>query len=458
MSERELAYVQKHAADLMNAQEKAKCEAYCDAYKQYLDASKIEREAVKEAIRLAEKKGFRPFSRGLKVSAGDKIYRNIHGKAVIFAVVGKKSLAEGANIAAAHVDAPRLDLKQLPLYEDSEIAMLKTHYYGGVRKYQWVTVPLELHGTIALKDGTSIDVKIGSDPGDPLFCITDLLPHLAADQNKKTLGEAFTGENLNILAGSWPEEGSEKERVKASVLRLIHEKYGITEADLISAELEAVPAANARDIGFDRSLIGAYGHDDRVCAFAELQAILEVENPEKTAVCILADKEEIGSVGVTGMKSYAFECFLEDMCDCQGVKLRHCLERSYCISADVTAAFDPNYPEAFEKRNNAKINYGIGVCKFTGAHGKSGANDAPAEVVAKLRRMFDDAGVIWQMCELGKVDQGGGGTVAAYMSVRNLVTIDAGVPVLSMHSPFEVVAKLDCYMTYKGIKALYASK
>ena len=458
MADKEFFYVQKHVADQLDAGEKAKCDAYCQAYKRYLDAAKIEREAVQEAIRLAEAKGFRPFTRGKQLTAGDKIYRSIHGKAILLAVVGKKSLADGANIAAAHVDSPRLDLKQIPLYEDSELAMLKTHYYGGVRKYQWVTVPLELHGTIALKDGTSLNVKIGSAPDDPLFCITDLLPHLSADQNKKTLAEAFTGENLNILVGSLPEKEPGKERVKATVLQLLHEKYGITEADLISAELEAVPAANARDIGFDRSMIGAYGHDDRVCAFAELQAILEVENPEKTAVCILADKEEIGSVGVTGMKSYAFECFMEDMCDCQGVKLRHCLERSYCISADVTAAFDPNYPEVYEKRNSAKINYGVGVCKFTGARGKSGANDAPAEVVAKLRRMFDDAGVIWQMCELGKVDQGGGGTVAAYMAVRNIPTIDAGVPVLSMHSPYEVVAKLDCYMTYKGMKALYREK
>ncbi len=340
-----------------------------------------------------------------------------------------------------------------------ELAFLKTHYYGGIRKYQWVTIPLELHGVVALKDGQTIRVSIGDGEGDPLFTIDDLLPHLGAEQSRKPLGEAIPGESLNLLVGSRPladDEGSD--RVKLAVLELLNRKYGIVEEDFISAELSAVPAFSAVDIGFDRSLIGSYGHDDRVCAYAALAALLQLGTPERTAVCMLADKEEIGSEGVTGMKSAAFDTFMEDLCDGQSVPLRACYEKSFCLSADVTAAYDPNFAEVYEKRNSAMVNYGMGLCKYTGARGKSGASDASAELVAYIRRILDDAGVVWQMAELGKVDAGGGGTVAVYMAERNIDTLDAGVPVLSMHAPFETVGKLDCYMTFKGMKAVFEAK
>ena len=431
-------------------------EAYCTGYKQFLDAGKTERECVDRAIALAENAGFRPYVRGAEAKPGDKFYRVNRGKAVTLVVMGRKGLDQGAIIGAAHIDSPRLDLKQNPLYEADELAFLKTHYYGGLRKYQWVTIPLELHGVIALKSGQTIRVSVGNGEGDPLFTIDDLLPHLGAEQSKKPLGQAIPAENLNILVGSRPLENDEgKDRVKLTALELLNRKYGITEEDFISAELSAVPAFNACDIGFDRSLIGAYGHDDRVCAYACLSAILQLSGPEYTAVCMLADKEEIGSEGVTGMKSAAFDTFMEDLCAAQNVPLRACFEKSFCLSADVTAAFDPNFPEVYEKRNSAFVNYGMGLCKYTGSRGKSGASDASAEVVARVRRVLDNANVVWQMAELGKVDAGGGGTVAAYMAQRDIDTLDAGVPVLSMHAPFETVGKLDCYMTFKGMKAIF---
>ena len=347
-----------------------------------------------------------------------------------------------------------------PLYEEAELAYLKTHYYGGIRKYQWVTIPLELRGVVAMKDGSCVEVNLGADEGDPQLVITDLLPHLGAEQNRKPLGEAIPGESLNLLLGSEPiGDEDESGRVKLAVLKLLNEKYGMVEDDFTSAELEVVPAMKATDIGLDRSMIGAYGHDDRVCAYAALKALLDLEEtPVKTAVCVLADKEEIGSDGVTGMQSAAFDTFMEDLCEAQGVALRECLEHSFCLSTDVTAAYDPNFAEVYEKRNSALVNYGIGLCKYTGARGKSGASDASAETVAYARRIFDEAGVIWQIAELGKVDAGGGGTVAMYMANRNITTLDAGVPVLSMHSPFETVSKLDCYETYKGIRAVYQAK
>ncbi len=384
----------------------------------------------------------------------------MRGKALLLAVIGKKNASHGMQIGAAHIDSPRLDLKQMPLYEDSEIAYFKTHYYGGIRKYQWVTIPLELHGVVVTRDGTVKDVVIGADPTDPVFVISDLLPHLAASQNKKSLGEAIPGENLNIIIGSEPVSGDDgADKVKLNVMKILNEKYGITEEDFLSAELEAVPALPVREVGLDRSMIGAYGHDDRSCAFAELAAIIDMDDvPEKTSVCVLADKEEIGSEGVSGMQSHAFECFIEDICAAQGVELRRCMERSFCLSADVTNAFDPTYPEVSDKRNNAKLNYGVGIAKFTGARGKSGSNDASAEVVGRVRRLFAENGVVWQMGELGKVDEGGGGTVAKFMALRNIDTIDAGVPVISMHSPYELVSKLDCYMTYKAMKAIYLEK
>lgn len=452
---KELFYEQKNGYDRIDAAEAGKVESYCDGYKAYLNDARTEREAVTNAIKLAKKEGFAEYRRGMLLEPGAKIYSSNRGKALMLAVMGKKPLSKGCVIAAAHVDAPRLDLKQLPLYEDSELAYFKTHYYGGIKKYQWTAIPLELHGVVALKDGEVIDVVIGRDEKDPQFVITDLLPHLAADQMKKTMSEAIPGESLNILIGSVPYADDGKDKVKLAVMSILADRYGITEEDFISAELTAVPAFDVRDIGLDRSLIGAYGHDDRVCAYAELRAIMDAEKPERTCVCILADKEETGSDGVSGMQSEAFEAFVGELCEAQDVCLRECFASSFCLSADVTAAFDPNYPDVSEKRNDAKINYGMGICKFTGARGKSGTSDASAEIVAYLRRIFAEAGVVWQMSEMGKVDQGGGGTVAKYMANRNIDTIDAGVPVLSMHAPFEVVSKFDCYMTYKGVLAAY---
>ena len=449
----------KNGYDRIKAEELQAMERYCGLYKTFLQQGKTERECTQRTVELARQAGFKPYERGTALAAGDKIYRVNRDKSVMLAVIGRESLAQGAHIVAAHIDSPRLDLKPNPLYEDSELAFFKTHYYGGIRKYQWVTIPLELHGVVALKSGQTIRVSIGNGEGDPQFTIDDLLPHLGAEQSRKPLGEAIPAESLNLLVGSRPladDEGSD--RVKIAVLELLNRKYGIVEEDFISAELCAVPAFSAVDIGFDRSLIGSYGHDDRVCAYAALAALLQLGTPERTAVCMLADKEEIGSEGVSGMKSAAFDTFMEDLCAGQNVPLRACYEKSFCLSADVTAAYDPNFAEVYEKRNSAMVNYGMGLCKYTGARGKSGASDASAELVAYIRATLDNAGVVWQMAELGKVDAGGGGTVAVYMAERNIDTLDAGVPVLSMHAPFETVGKLDCYMTFKGMKAVFEAK
>ena len=450
-----LFYEQKNGYDLIGTEERLALEDYAKEYMAFLNNSRTEREAVVNAVEMAEERGFIPFVPGMDLKPGMKVYKNNRGKALLLAVIGKRPLSEGSVIAGAHVDAPRLDLKQVTMYESDELCYFKTHYYGGIKKYQWVTIPLELHGVVALKNGELVEITIGREPDEPRFVITDLLPHLAQDQMKKTMAEGITGEGLNILIGSTPYADEGKYRVKLAVMSLLNDMYGITEEDFLSAELTAVPAFDVCEIGLDRSLIGGYGHDDRVCAFAELKAIFDVEAPEKTCVCILADKEEIGSEGVTGMQSAAFDTFMEDLCAAQGVELRRCLENSFCLSADVTNAFDPIYPEVSEKRSDSKINYGMALCKFTGARGKSGTSDASAEVVGYLRGLYAREGVVWQMAELGKVDQGGGGTIAKFMANRNIDTIDAGVPVLSMHAPFEVVSKFDCYMTYKGVLAAY---
>ena len=454
----QLFYTQKNGYDLIGPEEHVAADNYCRGYMEFLNDSRTEREAAINAIRLAESQGFVPYRPDMALTPGMKIYANNRGKALMLAVIGQRSLADGVVIAGAHIDSPRLDLKQIPMYETDELCYFRTHYYGGIKKYQWVTIPLELHGVVALKSGELVDVRIGREPGDPKFVITDLLPHLAQDQMKKTMSEGITGEGLHIIIGSVPYADEGKDRVKLAVMSVLNDMYGICEEDFLSAELTAVPAFDVCEIGLDRSMIGGYGHDDRVCAYAELKAILDVENPERTCVCILADKEEIGSDGVSGMQSQAFDTFMADLCASQGVDVRRCFEKSFCLSADVTAAFDPLYPEVYEKSNGSKFNYGMGICKFTGARGKSGTSDASAEVVAYLRRLFDKAGVIWQLAELGKVDQGGGGTIAKYMANRNIDTIDAGVPVMSMHAPFELVAKLDCYMTYKGVLAAYSDK
>ncbi len=455
---KELFLNREHGYDKLGDTLDPAIEEYSAAYKRFLDEGKTERECVAYTVKLAEEHGFRPFARGMQVKSGDKLYRVNRDKAVMLAVIGKKTLGEGARIGAAHIDSPRLDLKQYPLYEDKELAYLKTHYYGGVRKYQWVAIPLELRGLVVKADGSSQSVCIGADPGDPILTVTDLLPHLAADQSKKPLGEAIAGEQLNLLVGSRPFKGDEgSERVKLAVMELLHQKYGLVEEDFLSAELMAVPAFSARDVGLDRSMIGAYGQDDRVCAYAALISLLEAEDVQHTAVCMLADKEEIGSAGVTGMKSWAFDTFMKDLCEAQGESLRACYENSFCLSADVTAAFDPNYPEVYEKQNSAYLNYGICISKYTGSRGKAAASDASAETVGFLRRLLNEKDILWQTAELGKIDQGGGGTVAAYMAERNIETLDAGVPTLSMHSPFEVVSKLDCYMTCQALAALYRS-
>ena len=445
----------KRESGYKKIQNEAEVTAFCEDYKNFLNIAKTERDSVDYAVSLAEKHGFKELKRGESLKAGDKVYANNRGKAIIFAVIGTKGMEEGARIAAAHIDAPCIHLKQNPMYEDSGLCLFKTHYYGGIKKYQWPSIPLELRGVVALKNGETVRISIGNNPDDPIFTITDLLPHLGKDQMQKTMLEGVSGESLNILIGSKPVEGEGEDLVKLNILSILNTQYGIVEEDFLSAELMAVPAFNARDLGFDRSLIGSYGHDDRVCAYPALRAILDNRTPEYTSVCILADKEEIGSEGVSGMKSAYFDTFMEDLCEAQGGRVRVCYENSICLSADVTVAFDPNFPEVLDKRNGALINSGITLCKYTGSRGKSGASDASAELVAHMRKIFDGADVLWQMGALGKVDQGGGGTVAMYMAERNISTIDAGVPVLSMHSPFEVVSKLDVYMAYKGTMAFF---
>ena len=443
--------------DVLEEAQLRRMEDYCADYKAFL-GNKTERLSARAAIAAAKAHGFVEYRRGMALEAGDKVYTCNRGKGLMLAVMGRESMAEGVQIAAAHIDSPRLDLKPNPLYEDSELAYFKTHYYGGIRKYQWVTIPLQLQGVVVKKDGTAVEVCIG-EKGEPQLVITDLLPHLGGEQGKKPLSEAIPAETLNILLGSRPiGDEDDSDRVKLHVMKRLYDKYGITEADFASAELEAVPAADAVDIGIDGSMIGSYGHDDRVCGYAALRALLELDAPAKTAVCVLADKEEIGSMGVTGMQSAVFETFLSDLCDSQSVPLKVCFENSFCLSADVTAAYDPNFADVFDKKNAAFLNHGVGLCKYTGARGKSGSSDAGAETVAYVRSLLDGAGVRWQICELGKVDAGGGGTVAQYMANRNIATLDAGVPVLSMHAPFEVVAKLDCYEMYRACKAIYEAR
>ena len=439
----------------ISPEQREEMNAYCRRYMAFMDECKTEREATAWAVREAEKRGYKPFAPGMDVKPGDKIYYNNRDKAIALAVIGTESLAKGVNICAAHVDSPRMDVKPNPLYEDSQIAYFKTHYYGGIKKYQWPTVPLAIHGVVYRKDGTVITVTIGEDDSDPVLMVTDLLIHLAADQMQKPLAKGIEGEQLNVLLGTEPIEGEGADLVKLNVMKWLNEKYGLIEEDFLSAELTVVPAGRCREVGLDRSLLAAYGHDDRVCAFAELDSLFAIENPAKTAVCILADREEVGSMGISGMQSHYFEHFIGGLCDAQEVKLEDCFANSFCLSADVTNAFDPNFAETCDRRNNAQLNYGVAVCKYTGSRGKSGASDASAEAMGHVRTTLDNAGVVWQTATLGKVDQGGGGTVAAYMANRNIVTVDAGVPVLSMHAPIELVSKLDCYETMLACKAIY---
>ncbi|MBQ8210765.1 MAG: aminopeptidase [Clostridia bacterium] len=446
-----LFYNPKHASEVMSDNEIETADGFCEGYKDFLDKSKTEREAVDTIISLAETNGFVQFIPGEKYNAGEKIYYNNRGKSVILCVIGKKSIIEGVKIAAAHIDSPRIDLKPNPLYEDTSMALFKTHYYGGIKKYQWPTIPLALHGAVVLKDGTVVKVCIGEDDEDPKLVITDLLPHLGAQQGKRTLSDGIRGEELNILVGSRPFKGDDSsEAVKLNILNILYEKYGFVEEDFLSAELEAVPAFKACDIGFDRSMIGSYGHDDRVCAYPAVMAALDAVDPDYTIMSVLTDKEEVGSDGNTGLDSSYMQYFINYLAAMEGYDGYEVIRKCECLSADVTCAFDPTFPEVLDKRNSAFINKGVAVMKYTGARGKAGTSDASAEYMAKVRAMLDNANILWQTGELGKVDEGGGGTVAKYVAKLDVDVIDIGVPVLSMHAPFEVVSKLDVYMAYRA--------
>lgn len=446
---------QKHAADVMSPDQIEEAEEYCAAYKTFLDAAKTEREAVTEAVKMAEEAGFVPFDRQASLKPGDRVYVNNRGKALILAVIGSRPITDGVSIAAAHIDSPRLDLKPNPLYEDKQLAYFDTHYYGGIKKYQWTAIPLALHGVIVRGDGAKVSVRVGEDPADPIFCVTDLLPHLGAEQMKRPAPQIVKGEDLNLLIGSRPFPGGEgSDLVKLNIMNILHEKYGIVEGDFLSAELEIVPAFRARDLGFDRSMIAAYGHDDRVCAYPAVTAILHTGVPAYTAVTLLADKEEIGSDGNTGMQSAFLPYFIGDVAAMFGVEGRHVLSRSVCLSADVNVAMDPIYPDVVEARNCAQLNGGVTITKYTGSGGKSGTNDASAELMGLIRRLMNEHQVLWQSGELGKVDMGGGGTVAKYIANLDVDTVDMGVPVLSMHAPYEVVAKLDVFMAHKAFHTL----
>ena len=450
-----LSYEKKSYYEIASAEEKKAIFDYAKGYMAFLDAAKTEREAVIEGIRMAEREGYTPYTFGEKLKAGDKRYYNNRGKNLFLIQKGSEPIdTDGIRILAAHVDAPRIDLKQNPLYESGNMAFFKTHYYGGIRKYQWTAIPLALHGVVLKADGSSVTVKIGEDDTDPVFYINDLLPHLAQNQSQKPLGTAFTGEDLNILVGGMPYEDADvSDKIKLNVLAILNEKYGITEKDFLSAELSIVPAFRARDIGFDRALIGAYGHDDRVCAYPEMTAMFEAKDSKHTILTILADKEEIGSEGNTGMRSRLLLDIIEDMAQTDGVSGAAVRAHSFCLSADVAAAYDPNFADVYEKNNASMLSCGATLTKFTGSRGKSGSSDASAEFVGYIRRIFDEAGVPWQTSELGKVDQGGGGTVAMYIANLNIDTVDVGAGVISMHAPYEVVSKCDVYALHKAFYA-----
>lgn len=440
----------------LSEQEVKDVDSFCEGYKKFLDFGKTEREAVTYSIDLAKANGFTEYDPKKKYSAGDRVYYNQKGKSVILCIFGEEPLENGVKISAAHVDAPRLDLKQHPVYETNELCLLKTHYYGGIRKYQWPTIPLALHGVIFKADGEKVDVCIGEAESDPVFMITDLLPHLAQEQSKRSLSDGIRGEELNVLIGSRPfNDDDVSEKVKLTVLSLLFDKYGIVEDDFVSAELEVVPAFKAKDVGLDRGLVGGYGQDDRVCAYTALMAALECKNPKSTCLTVLTDKEEIGSMGNTGLQSAYLKHFIYSIAVNAGTDCPTVLNNSVCLSADVAAAFDPTFPEVVESKNAAYCNYGVAMCKYTGARGKSGCSDANAEFVSYVRNLFDSNGVIWQTSELGRVDLGGGGTVAAYVANLGVDVVDVGVPVLCMHAPYEITSKLDVYMAYKGFSVFF---
>lgn len=433
---------------------------FADEYMYYLNSSKTEKEIVSNSKEILLKNGFVDIEQKETLEAGDKVFYVNHGRSLYAAVIGEEPLTNGMRIVAAHGDSPRIDLKQNPFYEDCELAMLKTHYYGGIKKYQWTNIPLSMHGTVVKPNGERIDISIGESEEDPIFTISDLLPHLAGEQMERKLKDGVQGEDLNILMGSipYPDE-SVTERVKLNILNLLNQKYGITEVDFISSEIEFVPAFKARSLGLDYSMVGAYGQDDKVCCYTALRGLLNIETPKKTAVCVLTDKEEVGFNGVTGMCTLRFEDFIHEMLDKKGENTPSALQRTFtkskAISADVDAGYDPNYPSAFERNNTSYIGKGITVVKYTGSRGKSGASEAPSEMVAELRRIYEDAGVKYQACELGKVDKGGGGTIALTLANRGMEVVDSGVPVIGMHSPYEITSKYDVYAAYKGYEAFY---
>lgn len=454
MKKEDLFYSKENFYEKMSDDDIRSAYDYCLGYCDFMDSSKTEREAVKTTIALAERNGYKPYSFGMSVKPGDKYYYNNRGRNIYLFRIGSEDINNGIRIVASHIDSPRLDFKQSPIYETGGFCFAKTHYYGGIRKYQWVALPLALHGTVVKKDGSSVDIKIGDNAGDPVFYINDLLPHLAKDQNAKPLGQAIPAESLNIVLGSRPLNDDEcSDKVKLNILKTINDMYGIDEEDFLSADIFAVPAENSRDVGFDRSLISAYGHDDKVCAYPSLTALFDSDESKHTVMVVLADKEEIGSEGNTGMQSMLFTDLIGSISDSLGGNVYLVKANSKCLSADVNACYDPNFGDVFEERNAAKINCGITMSKYTGSGGKSGTNDAPAEYVAWIRKIFEDNGVIWQAAELGKADQGGGGTVAKFISRQNIETVDLGVAVISMHAPYELVSKTDVYTAHKAFLA-----
>ena len=447
----------------LNEESKKEIFNFCDGYINFLDNSKIEREAVITSKKMAEEKGFKDISMYETLKPGDKVYYINRDKSMYLAVIGKEPIEDGLNIIGSHIDSPRLDLKPNPVYEDGGFAYFKTHYYGGIKKYQWTTIPMAIHGTIVKANGEKINICIGEDEVDPIFTITDLLPHLAQEQMEKKLKEGIAGEDLNLLIGSIPYNDEKvSEKVKLNILSILNEKYGITEVDFLSSEIELVPAFKARSLGFDKGLVAAYGQDDKVCAYTSLEAMLEVENPDKTAECILSDKEEIGSMGNTGMESHVFDTFVSDILNKLGVNRPNLLDKVFCnskmLSADVDAGFDPIYASASEKNNASYLGRGVGISKYTGARGKSGASDANAEFVAWVRSLLEENNIRYQIAELGRVDLGGGGTIAYILANKGMDVIDCGVPVLSMHAPYEVTSKYDVYSAYRTYKAFYMSR
>lgn len=433
---------------------------FADEYMYYLNSSKTEKEIVQNSKEILLKNGFVDVESKETLNPGDKVFYVNHGRSLYAAVIGEEPLTNGMRIIAAHGDSPRIDLKQNPFYEDGELAMLKTHYYGGIKKYQWTNIPLAMHGTVVKTNGERIEISIGEKDEDPVFTISDLLPHLAGEQMERKLKDGVQGEELNILMGSIPyQDDTVSERVKLNVLDLLNHKYGVTEVDFVSSEIEFVPAFKAKSLGLDYSMVGAYGQDDKVCCYTALRGLLNVEIPKKTAVCILTDKEEVGFNGVTGMCTMIFETFIHELLDKKGENSPSALQKTFskskAISADVDAGYDPNYPSAFERNNSSFMGKGLTIVKYTGSRGKSGASEAPSEMVAELRKIYESAGVRYQACELGKVDKGGGGTIALTLANRGMEVVDSGVPVVGMHSPYEITSKYDVYAAYKGYEAFY---